>query len=203
MADIDTYLALIPSQHADKPKYVAMVSAVAQTMVDLQNFLATLRAEFDIDTARWTSLDSIGVRVGLNRDLRATTPGLYVQAPDPSIVPLDDTDYQTLLRGKIGANQWNGTIQGAFEHLSAIFGDTGSALFMVDNQDMSMIVAVAGTVPSDGLKAALAGGYMQVRPAAVEASYVFPSAPGGPLFGFDLDNEFIAGFDTGVWAVPA
>lgn len=200
MAGTLDYQNLVTSEHAPKPKFMALIAATTQGFVDLQAFLATLQIEFDVDSARWTQLDAIGVRVGLDRNLRATAPGIYVQAPPDGTTPLTDDDYRVLLRGKIGANQWDGTIDGAFTDLTGIFGDTGSTLFMLDNQDMSMVIAVAGAVPDASFQAALAGGYMQVRPAAVQASYVFPTAPGGPLFGFGVDNEFIGGFSHGVWA---
>lgn len=200
MTDITDYQALITSEHASKPKFRAMVGFVSQGFVDLQNFENSLQGEFDIDSARWTQLDMIGVRVGLDRNLRATTPGMYVQAPPPGTVPLTDVDFQILLRGKIGANQWDGTIAGAFTYLTRMFGDTGSLLFMIDHQDMSITIAVSGTVPDDSIKAALVGGYMQIRPAGVLANFIFPTEPGGPLFGFGIDNEFIGGFGHGVWA---
>lgn len=200
MAQVSDYTNLITSQHAGKPKYAALVAALAQCFVDLQNFLATLPREFDVDTGRYKQLDIIGEWVGLDRSLRATAPGVYVQAPPAGVVPLIDVDYRTLLRGKIGSNNWDGTIAGAYDKITYIFGDTGSRLFILDNQDMSITVAVAGTVPSDAFKAALTGGYMQVRPCGVLANYVYPTEPGGPLFGFGVDNEFIGGFGHGVWS---
>ena len=201
MSNISDYQGLITSEHADKPKFMAMVGAVAQGFVDLQNFLESLQAEFDIDSARWQQLDMIGVRIGLDRNLRATAPGIYVQAPPAAAVPLADNDYKILIRGKIGANKWDGTIRGAYADLLNIFGaSSGSTLFMVDHQDMSITVAIAGAVPSDAFKAALSGGYMHVRPCGVLADYAFPTAPGGPLFGFDAENAFVSGFDVGVWA---
>jgi hypothetical protein len=179
---------------------MAMVGGVLQGAVDQNNFIRTLVQEFDVDFARWQELDAIGLWAGLDRNLRATAPGIYVPAPPAGVVPLGDDDYRTLLHGKIGANLWDGTINGAFDHLTGIFGTSGSVLFMIDHQDMTMTIAVAGAVPSAAFKAALSGGYMQVRPAGVLADYAYPSAPGGPLFGFDVENQFIAGFDVGVWA---
>jgi hypothetical protein len=203
MSTTNDYRARITSEHADKPKYGAMIEAAVSGFVGLQNFLGSLATEFDLDSARWQQLDAIGARVGLDRSLRATAPGVFVQAPPAGVVPLVDSDYQILIRGKIGANQWDGTIAGAYAKLRGMFGNSGSRLFMVDNQDMSITVAVAGAVPSAAFKAALSGGYMQVRPCGVLANYVFPTAPGGPLFGFGVNNEFIAGIGSGVWAAAS
>lgn len=195
---IAKYQALITSQYSTKPKFVAMVGAVSQGLVDLQNFLNTLPTEFDVDSARWKELDALGSWVGLDRNLRALAPGIYVQAPTGA-APLSDVDYGPLIRGKIKANSWDGTLQGSYDKLQSLLG-VGSTLFMIDHLDMSMTVAVSGAVPDASAKAALSGGYMQVRPAGVLADYYYPTAPGGPLFGFGVENQFISGFGVGVWA---
>lgn len=201
MSNVNDYLELVTSQHAGKPKFRALLQLLAQSQVDLINFYQSLPStEFDVDLARWTGLDFIGVRIGLDRSLRATAPGIYTQAPPAGVVPLADNDYKILIRGKIGANQFLGSIESAYQKLTNIFGNTGSYLFIQDYQDMSIAIAVSGNVPSAAFMAALSGGYMQVRPAGVLAKYYYPTAPGGPLFGFDVQNQFIAGFDTGVWA---
>lgn len=199
MADISDYQNLVTSEHAGKPKFMAMIAAVAGAFVDQQNFLDSLPDAFDIDQATGHRLDVIGQWVGLDRSLKATAPGIYTPAPPAGVVPLSDADYQTLLRGKVGSNNWKGSISSAYDKLTYIFGTSGSRLFMIDNQDMTETVCVAGNVPSAGFKAALTGGYMQVRPCGVDANFKFPTAPGGPLFGFGIDNQFVGGFGHGVW----
>lgn len=198
MAATTDYTSLITSEHAGKPNFSAMVGATVQEMVDLQNFLGTLQGEFDIDSARWRQLDMIGARVGLDRNLKSTAPGVYSPSLPAGAVPLADSDYQVLIRGKIAANQWDGTVADAYAILQNMIGPS-STLFIQDNQDMSIYVCVSGAVPNASVKAALSGGYMQVRPAGVTALYVYPTAPGGALFGFDMNNSFVQGFDAGVW----
>lgn len=200
MPTLDEYIDLIPGQNISKPNFVSVVSLSVQPFVDISNFLLSITTLRDMDTSQWGQLDDIGQWVGLSRDLKATSPGIYVPPPPVGVVPLIDDDYRILLRGKVGSNQWDGTVSRAYLKLTYIFGLTGSVLFMIDHQDMSMTVAVAGTVPSASFQAALVGGYMQVRPCGVQANYIFPTAPGGPLFGFDIQNQFISGFDTGVWS---
>lgn len=200
MSSVDNYSRLVTSQHAARPKYTAMVAAVAQCFVDLQNFLYSLPVEFDPQSARWTELDAIGVRAGLDRNLRAVSPGLYVQAPPTGTVPLSDSDYSVLLRGKIGANLWDGTIAGAYANLTRMFNDTGAVLFMVDNFDMTITSYVAGAVLDQSMRQALACGYLQARPAGVLSNYLFTSAA-APVFGLDVENQFISGLDVGAWAV--
>ena len=42
--------------------------------------------------------------------------------------------------------------------------------------------------------------YIVPRPEGVLINYFFGAYTGSPLFGFDLDNEFIAGFGKGQWS---
>lgn len=200
MAAVADYTALITSQHAIQPKFVALVSALTGTMVDLNNFLSSLPVEFDPEQARWTQLDALGVRVGLDRNLRATTPGLYVQVPPAGTAPLADSDYSIMLRGKMLSNEWLGTVTDAFTHVTNLFPTTGALVFIIDNQDMTMTTCVAGAVLDESMRQALACGYMQVRPAGVLSDYLFTSAA-APIFGLDVNNEFIGGLDYGAWGV--
>ncbi|MCG3461659.1 hypothetical protein L7G72_07295 [Xenorhabdus bovienii] len=43
-------------------------------------------------------------------------------------------------------------------------------------------------------------GYLNVKPETVRVNNYINSARKG-LFGFDINNEFVAGFGTGGWAV--
>lgn len=199
MSSVADYTGLITAQHAQRPKFVAMVGAVAGGQVDLQNFTSSLVTEFDVTTARWKQLDALGVRLGLDRNLRATTPGIYTQAP-AGVPPLSDSDYSALLRGKIGANRWDGTKAGAHANVENLFPGTGAKVFYLDHQSMSITIAVSGAVLDAGMRQALACGYMQVRPEGVLADYIFTSAA-APIFGLDLENDYIAGLDVGAWYV--
>lgn len=192
------YTALITAQHATRPRFVAMVGAVAGGFVDLQTFTNSAVPEYDIDTARWLQLDALGIRIGLDRNLRATTPGLFTQAP-PGVAPLSDSDYSVLLHGKIGANKWDGTKTSAFVNVQNLFPGTGARVFYLDHQNMSITICVAGAVLNAGIKQALICGYMQVRPEGVLADFQFTSAA-APIFGLDLENDYIAGLDVGAWA---
>lgn len=193
------YVDYITSEHSGKTKFAAMVQAITQGPALVHDFLGTLPSAFDIDTAQGQRLDAIGVRVGIDRNLRSSVPGVYSPSLPAGATPLSDSDYRVLIRGKIGANQWSGSVASAYKYLLNIFGsNSGSKLFIQDNQDMSIYVCVAGAIPGAGFKAALSGGYMQVRPAGVLAFYVYPTAPGGALFGFDMQNDFVKGFDSGV-----
>lgn len=219
MAQVSDYTALITSEHSSKPKFSAMVAAVAQCFVDQQNLVNNIYAAFDLDEAIGAQLDVIGLWVGISRNV--TTPihvyfsldvsGLGLdqgnwQGPfDPStgITSLDDDTYRTLLRAKIAANSWDGTIPAAAAAYANLFGNSGSYIFIQDNQDMTMTVGVAGVIPSALLIALLSGGYLPLRPEGVLANYVFPSVNNTALFGFDVENQYVSGFDGSSWAVSS
>lgn len=80
---------------------------------------------------------------------------------------------------------------------------TGSFIFIQDNQDMTMTVGVSGAIPGALLRSLFSGGYLPLKPEGVHANYVVPSANNTPLFGFDVQNQFIGGLDTGSWSVTA
>lgn len=81
---------------------------------------------------------------------------------------------------------------------------------IVDNQDMTISVWVFPeediSQVSLELLAAIKQGYLTVKAAGVWAgdiqtpSILTPSV-GSKFFGFDMDNEYIAGFDDGAWGV--
>ena len=53
------YIALITSAHNDKPRFVATVDLATNALAQGQDFLNTLPAEFDIDSAVGVQLDAI------------------------------------------------------------------------------------------------------------------------------------------------
>lgn len=215
MADISDYLRLITSEHSDKPKFMATVQAVLQPLVDVINAANGLAANFDLDVAIGAQLDIVGLWVGISRHVKTPLAGVYFSFdidgigldqgvwkgpfdPDSGVVSLNDDTYRLLIRAKIGANHWDGTLAGSKAILDLVFrGDTD--VFIEDNQDMTMTVGVAGTRPSALFLALLTGGYIQIKPEGVGVDYYIVSTDDGPLFGFDISNQYIAGFDQGSW----
>jgi len=181
--------------------------------------LPSIPAAFDLDSAIGVQLAAVGLWAGtkpqvktpLNVYFSFDTPGLGFdqgnwQGPfDPStgLTTLDDDTFRTLIRAKIAANSWDGTVPGAAAAYANLFAGTGSSIFIQDNQDMTMTVGVSGAIPSALLRALFSGGYLPLKPEGVHANYVVPSVNNTPLFGFDVSNQWIAGFDSGSWAVAA
>ncbi len=215
---MNAYTDLITSEHAQRPKFVAMVEAVTGCFVGAHQAAQALRECFDIDTAVGVQLDAVGLWVGLSRRIRSPlavyfsldTPGLGLDEgswkgpfdPDEGLVSLDDDTYRLFLKARVAANHWDGTIEGWKSVMDFAFAGSGFTVFMQDHQDMSMSIYVAGTLPPAILKELLTGDYLPLRPSGVRINGYFISSAPAPLFGFDIQNAYIAGFDTGAWGVP-
>lgn len=215
MASLSDYLALITTEHSGKPKYMAMLQAVLGPMVEALNVSQELPADFDLDQAIGAQLDIVGLWVGIGRRVKTPLVGVYFSLdipnlgfdlgvwkgpfdPDSGIVELDDETFRILIRAKIGANHWDGTLGQSKAILDLVFND-GTHVFIQDNQDMSMTIGVSGVMPSAISLALLTGGYIPIKPEGVRVDYYIVTSVDGPLFGFDVSNEYISGFDQGSW----
>lgn len=219
MASIDDYLALVPSANADQPNFMAMVAAFVQPFVDIQNAFAAMPGQFDLDDAIGAQLDAVGVRVGLSRDLSVPITGVYFALdtagvgldqgvllgpfdPIDGLTSIDDDTYRLFLRIKIQANYWDGSFGQLQMILGAIAG-SGTFIFAQDNFDMTYTIGVAGIVPSALFVALLRQTNNWLRPAAVAVNLILvTSVSGAPIFGLDVENDYIAGLDVGALATP-
>lgn len=194
-ANVNSYLGLVTSEHK-KPNYLAMLSAFCQAQVDQQNVMNSFSALFDVDLAVGDQLDKIGNWVGVSRNLNQSLLGVTV---------LPDASYRLLIKLFIAQNVWDGTIPGIYSIWNTILQPTVGPILIQDNQDMTMLVVLL-TPPASLLSLAIVTqGYFLMRPAGVRITgYFEPSLPypGTPLFGFDVENTTIAGFDIGAWIIP-
>ncbi|MDF3936649.1 DUF2612 domain-containing protein [Pseudomonas citronellolis] len=215
MAETSDYLALITTEHSSRPKFMAMVEAVVQPMIDALNASQGLPADFDLNQAAGVQLDIVGLWVGISRRVNTPLVGVYFALdtsgvgldqgvwkgpfdPDSGVVELDDDTYRVLIRAKIGANRWDGTLSGSKEILDLVFSGA-THVFLQDNQDMSMTIGVSGEPPSAISLALLTGGYIPIKPEGVRVDYYIVTTSDSPIFGFDVSNEYISGFDQGSW----
>lgn len=219
MADISKYTGRVTSEHNQQPDFIAVVEALAQPMVDLQNLLGSMPGKFDLDSAVDAQLDDVGAWVGISRNINTPLTGVYFSFdtagvgfdqgnwkgpfdPDSGLTRLDNDTYRLAIRAKIGANHWDGMLESSKAILDSIFGG-GTFVFIQDNQDMSMTIGVAGEVPSAVFLALLKGGYIPLKPEGVRVDYtIVTSVDGAPIFGFDISNNLVAGFDVGTWGTP-
>ncbi len=211
------YTELITAEHADKPRFKAMVSLVSGAFGANSDVFAQIVEAFDLDTAIGNQLDVIGQWVGISRYVQTPlavyfsldTAGLGFdqgswQGPyDPTqgLTSLDDETYRRMIRAKIGANNWDGTLTEMQSILAQVFSGTSTRIFAADNQDMTMGVYLAGTYPSAVMQSLLKNGYLPLKPEGVKLDYFKVSIEGDAFFGFDLSNQYVAGFNTGAWGV--
>ena len=214
--DVTPYTNLLTSEHNQKPNFVASVTASVQPFADALAVLSTFPTLFDIDTAVGSQLDVVGEWIGASRELAIPLTGVYFAFDTAGVgfdqgtwlgpydsttalTSLPDDAFRTLLRAKIANNQWSGTVPDAYALLDNLFA--GNTVLIQDNGDMTMLLGIAGATLPAVQQALLENGYLDIKPVGVRISgYISPSVP-GPLFGFDVENSTISGFDVGGWAL--
>lgn len=213
------YTSLITSEHADKPKFSAVVSLLAGSMGQISDALAAMPGEFNLDVAVGAQLDIIGLWVGLSRYIVTpitgaffswNTPGLGWNEsswrgpfdPSEGIVALDDATYRAALKAKIAVNYWDGSVASQLEISTNDLASLGIVALAVDNFDMSMdVLYIVDTGLYAALTALLKRGLFPPKPATVHINgYFVSSVPGEPFFGFGPETIYIAGFGDGAWA---
>jgi Protein of unknown function (DUF2612) len=218
MASIDDYTKLVASEHSDKPNFMAMVSAALQPIVDLQNLMASFPSAFDVEVAVGTQLDVVGQWVGRSRAL--TIPinnpyfsldidglgldeSVWLRPFDPAthLVQLPDDAYRILLLAIIGANQWDGTIEGAYSIFDIVFRGFDFQLLINETGVMSISFSISGPLINVVTKALITDGELITKPAGVHVDGYNSATL--PLFAFDSSTNVYAGFDTGNWEQPA
>lgn len=218
-ASVADYTGLIPPSNATKPKFTATIGKLVEPFALLQGVIGNMPIDFDVDDALGAQLDVVGIWVGWSRYLPSPISGLYFSFdvaelgfdkgiwkgpfdPDNGIVRLDDETYRLFIRAKILANGWNGTMETATDILDAITaGETASFFALFDNQDGSLTITITGEFPTTLFLAMINEGYFPFKPAGFFLRWTMTSAPGAPIFGFDVENDIIGGFDTGSWGI--
>lgn len=216
MASTNDYLALITSEHAQQPLFTQAIQALTAGLIDGNNVIQSITELYDLDTAVSAQLDAVGLWVGVTRQVPVPIPNVYFSFdttglgfdqgtwlgpgdPTSGVVNLADDAFRLLIRARIGANHWDGTPPSLAAILTQIFTGTGVITGVNDHQDMTMTIGVAGTLISAINLALLTGGSLVPKPFGVKMNYVVTSVPGTPLFGFDVQNSYISGFDTGAF----
>ena len=214
----EEYLKLIPTQHRQKPKFMATLAGLVEPLCGLAELLENMRLAFDLDKAVGRQLDAVGERVGMSRRLHLPldnvyfaldTDGLGLDAgmwqgqgdPVEGLASLPDDFYLLLIRAKIAANMWDGTVENAYAVWHSVFEGTGITMVIEDGQNMSMTFGLAGVLPTPALRQVLQQGYIQIKPEGVGITYYFVSSDDAPLFALDADTPSMAGLDIGVWGI--
>lgn len=189
MAMIDSYLNLITSEHRDKPKYMAMVTALLQHSDDIFALGITIDDEFDVMLATGAQEDILGILTGVSRVLDFQ--------PQKGISPvLDNAAFRTLIRAAIAKNMWKGGIMDLKEIWDVLFGD---GIMVQDNQNMTIDVTVVGDSYDQISKNMIKNGYIVPKPQSVRMDTYFSE---GPIFGYDMETKVIRGYDEARWMNP-
>jgi len=192
---LDYYLERITSQYQLSYDFLSwlgggtsragvQVDGIYQVWIDFTTCLFQFYAAFDIDQAVGAQLDMLGQIIGVGRVVPFTPTG------GASSV-LDDSHYRLLLRATIGADFWDGTIDGLQQMWHQLF-PSGSIL-TYDNQDMSFTVLLNGAF-DQMIKDLIMNDLIVPRPEGVKVNYTFA---GLPAFGCDENDAFVAGVDLG------
>lgn len=210
------YTTLIPPLHADKPKFRALVSAITGSFDAQRQEAAGLYQYFDLDTAIGAQLDAVGLWVGIGRNINTPITGVYFSLdiagvgldqgvwkgpfdPDNGISVLPDDTYRILIKAKIGANHWDGSMDQWKAIVQQVF-PPDTLIFAQDNGDMTMTVGVAGNQPSALFIALLKGGYLPLKPEAIGIKYAIDTVNNTAIFGLDSSTPYVSGLDVGAWA---
>ena len=175
--DVDYYLRLITSEHANKPKYMSWMRVLLTPFVDAINLNKSIKSAFFINTAVGVQLDTIGKWLGLSRQVD-------FQPTDGSSSILDDKYYRIALKAKIVKNLWKGTIEDFYNMWQILFNGEDLQVYLADNQDMDYIIVTWDSTTQDSMiNDLLRNGYIIPRPAGLGTLYV------------DVDSEEVFGFD--------
>jgi len=214
-ATVEQYTDLIISQHRTD-MFIKVVALSVQPFVDMQNKMIQILRNFDVDIAYGGILDFIGQWVGVSRNVETELTDVYFQwdglpevgwdqgswkgpnDPSTGLTTIPDDAYRTLIKAKIGANNWDGTNDGIAACYNGIFVN-GAQVVVTDNLDMTMDVTVVGG-PLTAVEAGLIRtGALPLRPAAVLARYFIGSST-GLTFAWDVSNSVFGGWDVAEWA---
>lgn len=187
MALREHYLALVTPQHADKPKYKAMLDAVFKYTDEIAELAIEFDNKYDVDQAEGAQLDVAADFVGVNRQVA------YDPYAGASSI-LNDHLFRTILKAKICQNAWTGGIDDLSQKWSEILPEY--ALGIKDNMDMTMDVYMVGPI-EPLLTELLQKGYIVPKPAGVRVNYY---ASEQALFAYDVDVPGLRGYDLGYWS---
>ncbi|WP_347252898.1 DUF2612 domain-containing protein [Leminorella grimontii] len=214
------YTDLITNYHATKPLFFEHIDLSTRPVADVSGSMSGFITDFDIDTAIGVQLDILGQWIGRTRYVQEPISGIYFAwdteglgydqgvwqgpfDPDAGYTSLSDETYRIILKAKIAINNWNGQNDSLPAILDTATVGSGLRMQIVDNQDMTISIWVFPDTTIEDvdleLLAAIRQGYLTVKAAGVFSGEILTPSEGRQFFGFDIENEYIAGFDTGAW----
>lgn len=212
------YTDYITPAHLSAVKFVRHISLISRPFIDIATQAGQLNALYSINYSNGPQLDAVGEWIGLSRYVSTPITGVYFALDtegvgfdqgswkrrfdaDSGFTELDDDTYRFILRAKIRANHWDGTSEMLAGIYQGVIPDESVKIFFTDNQDMSIDVYLTGGVVPEVIKAVIRQGYLNIKPEGVRVNNYTGSEGDNGIFGLDINNEFISGFDTGSWAI--
>lgn len=210
--------SLVTSEHSDKPKFMATLAASTGPLAVAYSATIAVGSAYDVDTAVGVQLDRIGEWAGRSRYIATPLTNVYFTwdadavtgwdagswlgpyDSETGLTALPDDAYRILLKAKIAANRWDGSIPGAYAVWEQAFASVGSTIAIQDNQDMTMDLVLMGPTPSTITRALILGGYIPLKPEGVRISKYYISYDANPVFAWDADQGSMRGWDAGNWA---
>lgn len=209
----------IISQYANSDVLVNLIADFDSWADQTQNFDSFYSNVWNIETAVGYGLDLWGRIVGIPRNVLVTESAGYFAFDDPARgfdnpnapiytsgpltktvnVSLSNDDYRNLLLAKAATNICDGSVAGIMSAYNKFFGNYNTPIFINENNStrMSYDVCQVGYAISLTNLAILSNGSLPLKPAGVAANYYVVSKQ-GPMFGFDMENDQVAGWDHGM-----
>jgi hypothetical protein len=224
------YLGLITSWHSTRPRFMNTVAALIQPLVDAQDMLAKLTADFDLDTAVGVQLDVVGQWIGRTRYVKQPIKGVFFSFddsldgtpgssprtgfdqgvwlgrydPTDGLVALDDETYRAVLKLQAIANQWDGTLSQIADQLDAVFpGIVIQDLGDTPTGLMAMDILIPSALISSLLLAVLEQDF-PIKPSGVRTNFIETTLSTQPIFAFDVPASSggpLGGFDEAAWGI--
>lgn len=181
------YYNLLTPEYSTATKFDKWLLTSLDILNDISNCLASITTAFDLDYAIGVQLDILGYLIGIGRTVNFQ--------PSNGVSPiLDDTTFRLLLKATIANNLWDGKIGSMYPIWNALF--PGGHITIEDNQNMTANIIITGSFTSI-IQDLITHDLIVPRPQAVQYFYLLGDLP---YFGFDLNNQFIAGWDVGKWS---
>jgi hypothetical protein len=165
-AIVGPYLDRVTWEHRN-PKFLAELRAILSGYAEIITLFNELPQAFDLDSALGAQLDIIGQWVGVSRWLETILENVWFSWDEPNVgwdaglwhVPyqpttglyrLDDEHYRLLLKARIVANYWDGTIPGAYEAWNTLFGPEDYDIIIQDGMAAAAAVFTFDTDARQG-----------------------------------------------------
>lgn len=181
------YLSLLTSEYQNSPNFLNWIASILLVVDDIHQGLCAMNTAFDLDQAVGIQLDALGQLVGAARAMPFQ--------PSGGVSPLlDDNTYRIYIKAKIFQNEWNGQLTSLYSLWQQLF--PGGQMALQDNQDMSATIFISGGFSSI-VQDMIINDLIIPRPQTVRYNFVLANLP---VFGFDQNSTYVAGFDVGHFA---